>query len=183
MSNLRLDKVVVFDLEATCWATKEENDVYRSDIIEIGACLLDVRSGEITKKTNYLVRPYDLKQAYISEYCTNLTGHTYESLKKGIPLEDACNKFKKEFGTSGKICAAYGNDYDKVKMDCGAFDIANPLSSEYLNICHLFALKNKSSKVSLAKALELIGSAFEGTQHRADDDAFNAAKVLRSILL
>ena len=180
MSNIRLDKVIVFDLEATCWATEEERRLTPSEIIEIGACLLDVRTGEISKKTRYIIRPKVLE---VSQYCTDLTGHTVETLKKGIPFGDACNKFKKEFGSTNKICAAYGNDFVTMDTDCYRHEIINPLGAEYLNICHLFALKYKSSKVSLEKALEQIGEVFDGTPHHGDDDAYNAAKVLRKILI
>lgn len=189
MSKIRLDRVIVFDLELTCWATKEEQASRRSEIIEIGACLLDIKTGDINNKTRYIIRPYKLKQRIwdgtlnISQYCTDLTGHTIETLKAGIPFGDACNKFKKEFGTSNKICAGYGEDYGGLDTECIRFGITNPLSGSYINICHLFALKNKSSEVSLEQALEKIGDEFEGTQHRADDDAYNAAKILRSILV
>jgi inhibitor of KinA sporulation pathway (predicted exonuclease) len=179
MSNVRLDKVIVFDLEATCWATEDERRLTPSEIIEIGACLLDVRTGEISKKTRYIIRPKVLE---VSQYCTDLTGHTIESLKKGIPFTDACNKFKKEFGTTNKICAAYGGDRARVDTECQRFGVLNPLSTEYLNISHLFALKYKNSKVSLEQALKKIGEEFEGIPHHGDDDAYNAAKVLRNIL-
>lgn len=179
MSKLKFDRVVVFDLEATCWATEEERQLTPSEIIEIGACFLNIKTGDITNKTRYIIRP---KVMNISEYCTKLTGHTIDSLKKGIPFVDACNKFRKEFGTGNKISAAYGNDLDSLNKECIHYGNIIPLSDSYINICHLFALKNKNSKVSLVQALEKIGEVFEGTQHHADDDAFNAAKVLKSIL-
>jgi len=179
MSNIRLDKVIVFDLEATCWATEEEQRLTPSEIIEIGACLLDVRTGEISKKTRYIIRPKVLE---ISQYCTDLTGHTVDSVKKGIPFSDACNKFKKEFGTTNKISAAYGNDISSLDKECQRYGIVNPLSSSYINISHLFALKYKNSKMSLEQALKKIDEQFEGTPHHGDDDALNAAKLLRKIL-
>ena len=55
MPNL-LDKVIIIDVEATCWEGTTPVDM-ESDIIEIGICLLDVQSGEITNNKGILVKP------------------------------------------------------------------------------------------------------------------------------
>jgi len=180
MSNIRLDKVLVWDLEALCFATKEEQGDQTNDIIEIGACILDVHTGEILNKNRYVVRPQLLK---VSEYCTKLTGHTIDTLKQGIPFVDAANKFVKEMGPKSKICAAYGDDEVAFEKECVKFGITSSLSGSYLNICHLFALKHKKTgRVGLEATLKMIGKEFVGIPHRADDDAWNAAVVLKSLL-
>ena len=55
MPNL-LDKIIVIDVEATCWEGVPLAGM-ESDIIEIGICLLDVQSGEITNNKGILVKP------------------------------------------------------------------------------------------------------------------------------
>ena len=58
MLNL-LDKIIIIDVESTCW--EGANPVgMESDIIEIGICLLDVQTGEITNNKGILVKPDDL---------------------------------------------------------------------------------------------------------------------------
>ncbi len=51
-----LDKIVIIDIEATCWEGKPPEGM-ESDIIEVGACLLDVNTGEISESKGILVKP------------------------------------------------------------------------------------------------------------------------------
>lgn len=55
MSRL-LDKIVIINVESTCWDGTQPAD-QQSDIIEIGICLLDVQSGEITDSRGIMVKP------------------------------------------------------------------------------------------------------------------------------
>ncbi|QYS89362.1 hypothetical protein [Flavobacterium davisii] len=48
-----LDKILVVDIEATCWEGKLPEGMI-SDIIEIGVCLLDVQTGEISDNREIL---------------------------------------------------------------------------------------------------------------------------------
>ncbi len=43
MGTMNFDKIVVVDIESTCWETKEEQGNQPMEIIEIGACVLDVK--------------------------------------------------------------------------------------------------------------------------------------------
>ena len=61
----KLDKIVVVDLEATCWEGKPPENM-ESDIIEIGVCLLDVHTGEITDNRGIIVIP---ERSTISDFC------------------------------------------------------------------------------------------------------------------
>jgi inhibitor of KinA sporulation pathway (predicted exonuclease) len=82
----QLDIVLVVDVEATCWEGSppegEENE-----IIEIGLCLLDVKSGERRERESMLVRP---ERSRVSAFCTELTTLTQEQVEQGIPFADAC---------------------------------------------------------------------------------------------
>ena len=44
---LNCDKIVVYDLEATCWEGREYGFKYR-EIIALGACILDLKTLEIS---------------------------------------------------------------------------------------------------------------------------------------
>ena len=45
MARRKLDRIVVVDVEATCWEGAPPADEV-SEIIEVGVCLLDVAAGE-----------------------------------------------------------------------------------------------------------------------------------------
>ena len=72
-----LDKIVVVDIEATCWEGKLPEGMI-SDIIEVGVCLLDVETGEITDNRGILVKP---ERSTISPFCTELTTITPELIE------------------------------------------------------------------------------------------------------
>jgi len=122
MGRRKLNKIVVIDIESTAWQNEDGSKIppegMRNDIIEIGACLLDTQSGEITQKTSYIIKP---RNSTMSPFITKLTSLTQKDVDKGIPFSDACNKFIKEFGSKNKVCAGWG-EYDRQRKDAFLFD-------------------------------------------------------------
>ena len=181
MAHADLNKILVVDLEATCWEPKFEQGDQISEIIEIGACLLDVKTGAITNKTSYLIRP---THSTLSKFCIGLTSITPELLKTdGIPFQDAVNKMSKEFGVN-KTWASWGNyDQRKFREDCAFKNVPYPFKQTHINAKNLFALrKGMAREVGLAEAVRICGFEFEGQHHRGHNDAFMAAKVLWEII-
>ena len=78
------NKIIIIDLEATCWeGIPPKGEV--SEIIEIGICLLDTLTGEITDNRGILVKPTHSK---ISPFCTQLTTITPELVaREGVSYE------------------------------------------------------------------------------------------------
>ena len=182
MGTKRFGLVVVVDIEATCWEPMEEQEDQPSEIIEIGVCLLNTKSFEISRKNSYLVRP---KYSKVSGFCTELTGHTWDTLKTAMPLEGACNKLVKDYGTRNRIWASWG-DSDRIHFinECEDKGIKYPFGNSHINISDLFSLsRGLDSRVGLEKALSLIGKDFEGKPHSGCDDAYNTALILREILI
>jgi inhibitor of KinA sporulation pathway (predicted exonuclease) len=68
MEKAGLDKIVVVDLETTCWEKRERGQMM--EVIEMGLCSLDIGSGDITDRQSILVRPV---YSMVSEFCTKLT--------------------------------------------------------------------------------------------------------------
>ena len=62
-------KIIVIDLEATCWEGKPPPGEI-SEIIEIGICVLDQATGAIDKNRGILIKPV---HSAISPFCTQLT--------------------------------------------------------------------------------------------------------------
>lgn len=177
----KFNKVVVVDVEATCWENKEAQGDKPSEIIEIGVCVLDAESLVISRKNSYIVRP---KFSEITKFCTQLTGHTWNDVKTGMPFSDACNKLAKEYGTKNKVWASWG-DYDRnqFQRECKAKEAKYPFGGTHINASALFSLMmGEKQRINVADALEKIDLKFEGRPHRGDDDAYNIAVILRHML-
>ena len=170
-------RILVIDLEATCWAGHTpENQT--SEIIEIGICILDTSSGCITRNEGILIKP---TLSEVSEFCTELTTITPEMLEQqGVSFSIACETLRSMQDNQALTWASYGA-YDKnmVKRQCAQMDIRYPLSEDHINVKELFAQqKNLNRKVGMNGALQILDIPLEGTHHRGVDDAKNIAKIL-----
>lgn len=177
----RLDKILVVDLEATCWE-KDPPEGQKKEIIEIGMCDLDIKNKKIENKQSIIVKPMF---STISEYCTKLTTITQEQVDAGIQFKDACDIVYKRRSESGvRVWSSYG-DYDRIQFEgeCDLKGVKYPLTSKHINVKTLFALAyNIPKEVGLAGALNILKMPLDGTHHRGDDDAWNIAKILLHII-
>lgn len=176
-----LDKILVVDVEATCW--EGANPVgMENDIIEIGVSLLDVDTGEISANKGILVKP---ERSVISPFCTELTTITSEMIEnEGISFKEACGILKKEYLSQSRAWASFGAyDLKQFQRQCGELGIGYPFGPSHINVKTLFALKKKlGHEQGMAGALGILEIPLEGTHHRGVDDAKNIAKILRWIL-
>lgn len=175
--SIKYNKILVLDLELTCWEDPRPEDM---EIIQIGTCILDMKTGEIENPLSSIVRPYT---ADISEYCTNLTGITKAMIvKQGRPLSERLNTLQKEYGLVNKPWGAWGTDDRHLRRECKSKNIQYPFNGQYVNIKQLYAFyKNSSKGTGLAKAIRQLDLEFWGTEHDAMSDAVNAAKVMKEI--
>lgn len=177
----KLDKIIVIDLEATCW----EGDPPAGDsteIIEIGLCVLDVATGHREPARAILVKP---QHSTLSPYCQKLTTITPEMLENAPNLVEACAILREEYLSETRTWASYG-DYDRIMLraQCEAWGIPYPFGRSHINVKNLLALQNNLNReVNLQEATAMLGLPFEGTIHRGMDDAWNIAAVLDRILL
>ncbi len=176
----RLDRILVIDIEATCWdgpiPVGQENE-----IIEIGLCIFDVASGLRSEKRSLLVRP---ERSQVSPFCTQLTSLTQAQVEQGLSFTEACKVLQRDYDAKAYVWSSYG-DYDRVlfEQQCQQRQVEYPFSSRHVNIKTLFALAHGLKReVGLATALSIIQVAFEGTHHRGVDDAWNTAAVLGEVL-
>ncbi len=176
------DKIIVIDLEATCWEDKRIPNGAHIDIIEIGICNLVVQTGEIENKQSIYVIP---ERSEITSFCTTLTGITSGLIQQqGISFREACEKIVAEYEPKGRVWASFGEfDRSQFERQCSDLNVTYPLSKTHLNIKSLLALKMKFKNAKgLTKALKIIKEEFEGSHHCGADDAYNAAKILRHCL-
>ena len=177
----KLDKIIVIDLEATCWEG-DPPEGESSEIIEIGLCVLDVATGAREPARALLVKP---RHSQLSSYCQELTTLTPEMLANGLDLAEACAILREEYHSETRTWASYG-DYDRIMLQaqCEADGIPYPFGRSHINVKNLFALQNNLTReVGLRKATAMLGLPFEGTIHRGMDDAWNIAAVLDKVLL
>lgn len=175
MSRIRLDRLIVFDVEKTCW----EGDAppgQRSEIIEIGLAELQLGPDPAIGRTaRYLVRPV---ASQVSAYCTQLTGLTQREVRQGRPLGEVLSTMSRQFGSAGKCWAAWGRDDQDLTVGCTALGIAPPNLGGFLDLGGLWSMFAGGGRaVGLEDALHALGMAFEGVPHRALDDARNTARV------
>jgi len=176
-----LDKIIVVDLEATCW----EGDPppgETSEIIEIGICTLDVASGKRSDKRGIMVKP---RHSTLSEYCIQLTTIHPEMLKNAPSFREACRLIQEKYHSDSRTWASYG-DYDRLMMaqQCKEMGVPYPFGRSHINVKNLLALQfGLKHEVDLKQATALVDLPFEGTIHRGVDDAWNIAAVLSRVLL
>jgi inhibitor of KinA sporulation pathway (predicted exonuclease) len=177
----KLDKILVIDVEATCWEGEPPANQI-SEIIEIGLCVLDVASGERSTPRAIMVRP---EHSTLSNYCTQLTTITPEMLADGVSFADACQLLRDEYQSHQRTWASYG-DYDRLQFakQCEASGVPYPFGRSHINVKNLLALQlGLKKEVGLQRGEALVGLTFEGTLHRGADDAWNIAAVLDRVLL
>ncbi len=176
----RLDRVVVVDLESTCWEGSPPAG-QENEIIEIGVCTLDAHTGERGERASILVRP---ERSQVSPFCTQLTTLTQADVDGGIGFQESCRRLQKEYATKDRVFASYG-DYDRRQFErqCTARGVAYPFGPTHLNVKNLFALHRRLDReVGMDAALRMLDLPLEGTHHRGGDDAWNIAAILARVL-
>lgn len=177
---MRLDKALVIDIEATCWE-KAPPEGERSEIIEIGLCELDLKTGAIDAKESLLVRP---EGSRVSDFCERLTGLTQERADAGLPFEEACRRLRAERFSERRVWASFGN-YDRrlFERQCADRAVAYPFSDEHWDVRLLAAAAlGLRHGAGMVRTMEALGLEPVGEHHRAADDAWNAARMLALLL-
>ena len=175
------EKIIIIDLEATCWQGIQPKDEV-SEIIEIGICVLDTTTGNITQNQGLLIKPEVSK---VSAFCAQLTKITQEMLDtNGISFKEACNILRTQYDAYQYTWASYGAyDYNMLEKQCSFRKMDFPVSKNHINVKELFAeKKGLKKKVGMNGALQILDIPLEGTHHRGKDDAKNIAKILYWIL-
>jgi inhibitor of KinA sporulation pathway (predicted exonuclease) len=187
-----LRRILVVDVEATCWETREEQGDRPNEIIEIGICELNLRTGDIRMPDSYVVKP---RFTEVSPFCTQLTGWTKEQIAEGGDIGDILKAIRDDYGFDrDTLWCSYG-EFDRIKLGVdgrasvgGLYGIHrndNPFARarSHLNIKTLFAIrKGLRDEVAMDKAIRIAGEQLEGRHHNGAADAFNIAKLARLVL-
>ncbi len=153
-----------------------------SEIIEIGICVLDTETGNITKKRGILVKP---TRSEVSPFCTQLTTITRELLdNEGVSFAEALRILRTEYDAHQYTWASYGAyDIKMLQSQCRVRNVDYPMSQHHMNVKTLVTEKLGLKKnVGMKGALQILNIPLEGTHHRGVDDANNIAKILYKVI-
>lgn len=175
---IRRHEVIVVDIESTCWESHPPPS-QRSEIIEIGICAFDLKKREPSNKCSILIKPTMSK---VSEFCTQLTSITPDMVGDGIGFLEACAILEDAYTTQERLWLSWGN-YDKRMFteQCQIMGLPYPFSEKHCNLKNRFA-KYEGKRMGMASALKQRGLDLIGTHHRGDDDAWNIARLLGSLI-
>lgn len=181
----RADKVLVVDVEETCWPKGEKPEGQESEIIQVGvAVLLSAGDGApriVDETRSWYAKPV---RSRVSQFCTKLTGITQERLdREGLALAEVYGHVA---GMSANefAWASYG-DFDRRAFIRNArqSSLEYPFGERHLNVKFLAAAANGwAEEVGMPVALQRMGLSLEGTHHDAAWDAFNVARLLAALL-
>jgi inhibitor of KinA sporulation pathway (predicted exonuclease) len=178
--SIRKDKIVVVDLEATCWEGYDAPEGQENEIIEIGICLLEPSSGTVSDKRGILVKP---EKSVVSPFCTKLTSITQEMVDtRGIRFSEACDILEKEYDTRNRLWASWGA-FDRMlfKKQCKSRGIRYPFSKKHSNLKRVFQ-ESHGTRMGLVRAMAALKIEHTGRHHRGHDDAYNTALVLHQLM-
>ncbi|MGL6075690.1 MAG: exonuclease domain-containing protein [Fimbriiglobus sp.] len=176
----KLDQLLVIDIESTCWTGPPPSGMI-SDIIEIGICPIDLASLTRLERRSIFVKP---ERSEVSDFCTELTTISPAMLQGAMTFREACSILKKEYLSAQRTWASYG-DYDRnqFQRQCTDTGVPYPFGPTHWNIKSLLAVfLGLPTEVGTLDSLAHLGVVFEGTNHRAHDDAWNVAELLIHLL-
>lgn len=171
-------RLLVVDLEATCWDDRPQS-VDMMEVIEFGLAVATI-SGSLEANQGFYVKP--VLNPVLSSFCQALTGITQAKVDAAPPYASVVidiNAFLAQYNFSA--WASWGQ-YDNRQL-AAEFD-RHGTAPDFFNLQHinLKALwqhqKGSKRRAGLGAALASIGLDFVGNQHSGKQDAFNIVRLL-----
>ena len=173
-----MKKYIIFDLEATCW---EDKNIKPNEIIEVGAVALNEKL-EIIDTFDMFIKP--IVKPTLSDFCKELTHINQSDVDNAKSFKEVINAFEKWCGSDVKLCSWGFYDKNQIinesKLKNYNGNISNMLKY-HISIKHQFGDIKGIKPCGTQKALKMLGLNFNGTQHRAIDDAKNITKIFIQI--
>lgn len=171
-----INRLVVCDLEATCWDDKPFS-VDEMDIIEIG-CVLVTLEGEVLDTFSTFVKP--TRYPVLSAFCQTLTSIKQSDVDKAPSFSGAMALLDSWAPKDECPWASWGN-YDRKQFSTQAQREMLPslfLQTPHINLKKAWRLSTRHKHTALQSALSFHNLQFQGVQHRGIDDAINTARLL-----
>ncbi|WP_170885556.1 3'-5' exonuclease [Bacillus alkalicellulosilyticus] len=169
---------VVFDLELV----KRFKKGQLSEIVEIGACKINIETKEMTSQFQIYILP---AAGYISKSTRKFINMTKEDAKRAVPFKKGIETFIDWLGDHYYLCS-WGKD-DKIHLldQC----VRNRMNLDWLKnyndiqkpIGKLLRAEDKN-QLGLKTAIDLAGIEAVGKAHRGIDDAINTGLLLQKYI-
>jgi inhibitor of KinA sporulation pathway (predicted exonuclease) len=172
-------RVVVVDVEATCW--KKGVFSRNKEIIEIGAVLwLHDRAQASWPEFQTFVRPK--RNPRLSSFCRELTGISQENVDAAPPFPEALRSFLEWSQPLEQVVLATWSHYDLWQLDLDLQAHGLPqIGIPFLDVKRL-AARIVGAKSFEDTARELDREAVALPRHRAITDARRTARILNQLL-
>jgi inhibitor of KinA sporulation pathway (predicted exonuclease) len=175
--------ILVIDLEATC-ADDGSIPPAEMEIIEIGA-VWATQDGVVQERFQTFVQP--ILRPQLTPFCRQLTSIQQSDIDAAQPFPVAAaglTAFADRHRKPDSMWMSWGAyDRGQIARDCLRHSMSDPLGMDHQNAKRLFSEQQKISKrLGMGMVCKLTGVVFEGTQHRALDDAINIARLLPWIM-
>ncbi|WP_437991697.1 exonuclease domain-containing protein [Sorangium sp. So ce145] len=172
-----LTHYLVIDLEATC----SDDPAFPRDemeIIEVGAVLVDAATLRPAAELQCFVRP--IRHPRLSAFCMRLTSIRQADVDAAPRFPAAAARLRELVrGRQALFCSWGGYDKRQLERDARRHGVALPFGGDHLNLKRAFARRlGAERELGVGQALRRVGLSFQGTQHRAIDDARNIARLL-----
>jgi inhibitor of KinA sporulation pathway (predicted exonuclease) len=171
-------RYLVMDFEATCSENSSEFPREEMEIIEIGAVLCDAESLAPIKEFQAFVKP--VRHAKLTAFCQKLTSITQAQVDAAQRFPQALAALVAAINPTEDLLFCSWGDYDKnqLRRDCEFHRAPYPFKW-HLNLKRKFSEQQELSKeLGVGQALREANLKFDGTKHRAIDDARNIVKLL-----
>lgn len=165
---------VVFDLELV----KRFRKGQLSEIVEIGACKVDLAAKAITDQFQIYISP---KSGYVSKSTRKFIKMKKEDVANAVPFSEGVEQFSKWLGEHYYLCS-WGKDdrvhfinqciRNRIKLDW--FKNYNDIQQQLGKLL----TPHVRNQLGLKNALDLAGIEATGLAHRGIDDAINTAELL-----
>ena len=167
---------LVVDLEATC-DQPESFPRSETEIIEIGAVLLDAATFEVVREFQTFVRPR--RHPRLTAFCTQLTTITQEQVDAAPRFPQALQELIRFRGQTGALLCSWGRyDWNQLQRDIRYHRRQMPFKRHF-NVKDKFSeVLGSSRRFGVRGALREVRLRFVGTPHRGIDDARNIARLL-----
>jgi len=175
-----MKRLLIVDIEATC---HEENDIpegFISEVIEIGAVLLNTKNFNIEAQYDVFVKPALFP--ILNDFCLELTSIRQVDVDGGLSLEDALSGLLEIFNPKRAVFASWGYyDANQLKKECSLKGVNYPFP-DHFSLKHEHAHFYNLPVKGMISAMRHHDILLEGSHHRGIDDARNISKIAVQML-
>ncbi len=177
-------EIVIFDTEYTAWEGSQERkwtgpNEYK-EIVQIAAISIDAHTLEEKDEINLYILPE--KNPKLSEYFTNLTGITQETVdRKGVAFKEAVEKFS-TFCDTRKIYS-FGGDERVFRENATVLGLSMSFSSEqFFDVKDIFRRAGIDPTGYMSSTIvEAFGGKSKLRAHEALNDVRTIVEALRIV--